>query len=370
MKEVNIPADTVVDVYADGLLNISFDHFESYENVRDGKLLLRSGKYTIIATVYANGRVPSFLMDSERIVTDHTWKATCNDGDEVFAKKLKIPKEIYPSDYRLPTKRVYPERIIEYKGKKLYDFGRELIGFVYLKGIRGEGMICYGESEEEAADENFCEQIDIITGCERDHTTIETKAFRFLSLTDGCAAEEVSALEEYADLELRADFDCSDRLLNRIFTTSVYTLRLNTREFFLDGIKRDRWVWAGDATQSYLMNYYSFNETETVRRTILALMGRPPYNMHINHIMDYTFYWIPALGDYLRYTGDIEFIRGIYKNAVKLIEFCIGRTNKTDLWRGLRMIGFLSIGRMKLIIEVRLRLNRCCMRQLLRSWQI
>jgi hypothetical protein len=27
----------------------------------------------------------------------------------------------------------------------------------------------------------------------------------------------------------------------------------------MDGIKRDRWTWSGDAIQSYLMNYYLRN---------------------------------------------------------------------------------------------------------------
>ena len=39
-------------------------------------------------------------------------------------------------------------------------------------------------------------------------------------------------------------------------------MHLTTREFFIDGIKRDRWVWSGDAIQSYLMNYYLFFDNE------------------------------------------------------------------------------------------------------------
>jgi hypothetical protein len=65
-------------------------------------------------------------------------------------------------------------------------------------------------------------------------------------------------LYEYADVKQRGTFTCSDDQINKIYETSKYTLELNTREFFIDGIKRDRWVWSGDAYQSYLMNYYAY----------------------------------------------------------------------------------------------------------------
>ena len=63
--------------------------------------------------------------------------------------------------------------------------------------------------------------------------------------------------------EEKGTFRCNDEELNRIWEIGTYTMQLTTREFFIDGIKRDRWVWSGDATQSYLMNYYLFNDKRT-----------------------------------------------------------------------------------------------------------
>lgn len=74
---------------------------------------------------------------------------------------------------------------------------------------------------------------------------------------------------------------------------------LTTREFFIDGIKRDRWVWSGDAIQSYLMNYYLFFEQDAVERTIWLLRGKDPVTSHVNTIMDYTFYWFLSIYDLL-----------------------------------------------------------------------
>ena len=76
---------------------------------------------------------------------------------------------------------------------------------------------------------------------------------------------------------------------------SCYTLELNSREFFLDGIKRDRYVWSGDAYQSYLLNDYLFFDNDICKRTAIALRGNGPMDRHINTIMDYSFYWVLGL---------------------------------------------------------------------------
>jgi len=76
---------------------------------------------------------------------------------------------------------------------------------------------------------------------------------------------------------VRGSFRCNDEEMNKIWEMGEYTLALTTREFFIDGIKRDRWTWSGDAYQSYLMNYYSFYDSECVKRNHMAVARqRPP----------------------------------------------------------------------------------------------
>ena len=130
-------------------------------------------------------------------------------------------------------------------------------------------------------------------------------------------------LYEYVPVETRGMFECSDPLLNEIHRTALHTLHLNTREFFLDGIKRDGWVWSGDAYQAFLMNYYSFFELDAARRTIVALRGKDPVVKHINTILDYSLYWFISLHDYYLYTGDAEFVRRYYDRAVTLMDRCL-----------------------------------------------
>jgi hypothetical protein len=164
-----------------------------------------------------------------------------------------------------------------------------------------------------------------------------SKAFRFVNVQyDGSVSvDSVSMLYEYADVKERGSFTCNDAEINKIYDVAKYTFHLNTREFFIDGIKRDRWVWSGDAYQSYLMNYYSFFDKETVTRTMLALRGKDPVTGHINTIMDYTFYWFLGIYDYYLYTGDKSFITQFYPRMQTLMEYCLNRRNENGLMQGL-----------------------------------
>src|SRR5690554_3712195 len=142
-------------------------------------------------------------------------------------------------------------------------------------------------------------------------------------------------LYEYLPVEERGRFRCNDELINEIWDISSYTMQLTTREFFIDGIKRDRWVWSGDAYQSYLMNYYIFFDSQTVKNTIWLLGGKDPVTSHINTIMDDTFYWFMSIYDYYVFSGDRHFIAQIYPRLQSLMAYVLGRTNENGMVEGL-----------------------------------
>jgi alpha-L-rhamnosidase len=164
-----------------------------------------------------------------------------------------------------------------------------------------------------------------------------SKAFRYVNIQyDGSVSvDSVSMLYEYAPVVERGSFKSSDDELNRIYDVSKYTFQLNTREFFIDGIKRDRWIWSGDAYQSYLMNYYLYFDSSTVTRTLQALRGKDPVTSHINTIMDYTFYWFLGIYDYYLYTGDKNFIHQLFPKMQSLMDYCLSRRNKNGMMEGL-----------------------------------
>ena len=239
------------------------------------------------------------------------------------------------------------------KDGNLYDFGRETFGYATLCGIKGSGTIdiYYGESAEEAADKDFCETLDklvVDNGKITDLATGKTeplndtyvmhnsKAFRFICIeTSGCTVDDICMDYEFMPETEKGTFRCSDEELNRIWEIGAYTMQLTSREFFIDGIKRDRWVWSGDASQSYLMNYYLFNDNEMVKRTTWLLAGKAPVTSHINTIMDYTFYWFNSIYDYYMYSGDRHFLTQIYPTMQTYMAYVLGRTDNDGMVEGL-----------------------------------
>ncbi len=170
------------------------------------------------------------------------------------------------------------------------DFGKETFGFVKLHGLKGNGPvnIYYGESPEEAKDTAACETLDRLAVNNipaTDSVMPQSRAFRYVHIQydPSVSIDSVSMLYEFLPVANRGKFRCSDEELNKIWDVAAYTLHLNTREFFIDGIKRDRWIWSGDAYQSFLMNYYLFFDSPSVSRTLMALRGKRPGGQSCQH---------------------------------------------------------------------------------------
>ena len=327
-----------------------------YNFMLDGKLqygepsafLIPEGEHKINIKIWNQSTPPALFISGDTIHTDATWLATYEDkiwidengvahGSGIYVPAAVHPAfqtvEQQPSLFRLSTCPMCPVSVEKTDGNILCDFGKETMGYVILHGVRKGDSIAlfYGESREEALDHDHCETLDHITvPADGDYMVPDSKAFRFVHvMPNDSAITDVTALYEFLpfDAERSGSFECSDPLLNKIWQVSAYTLDLTTREFFMDGIKRDRWTWSGDAIQSYLMNYYLRFSSDTVKRTIRQLRGKDPVTAHVNTIMDYTFYWFNSVLDYYTFTNDIAFVREIYPRMRSLMDYVLSRTD-------------------------------------------
>ncbi|WP_448698387.1 alpha-rhamnosidase [Mucilaginibacter sp. AW1-3] len=354
-KDFDVPATEEVKLNVEGTYNVKIDGqaFVGYPK----SITMPAGHHKLSLKVYNQASVPSIFVQGKTVVSDDSWQVTFEDKEWIDAtgKVSDRSATTYlnagswnfndplspPSKFSLPTIQqhaVYAQRT---NNTLLLDFGKETFGFVKLHGIAGKGKlhIYYGESKEEALSADHCEtldELDINEPTKKDSVMELSKAFRYVNVRfDNLKLDSVSMLYEYAPVTERGSFRCSDDEINKIYDISKYTLHLATREFFIDGIKRDRWIWSGDAYQSYAMNYYSFFDSPTVSRTILALRGKDPVTSHINTIMDYTFYWFLSINDYYQYTGDKTFIKQFYPRMQTLMDYCLSRRDKNGMMAGL-----------------------------------
>ncbi|HBB90318.1 MAG: hypothetical protein A2X22_06990 [Bacteroidetes bacterium GWF2_49_14] len=337
----NIPEAETVQVHSDGRFNVRIDGEMIYD-LDPMNLALPAGKHHLLFLVENFKTFPSIRVQGKRVNSGKDWRVSNQNkkyntvGTGNFTDPLS-PPDRFSLEYTPISARVIQQEA----HKTLVDFGKETFGKVIVKGLKGTGKIrlFYGETPQEALAETLAETYEYrnVNRSVAASDTTDSRAFRYiLALTDpGVSFDRIEALYEYLPLTNKGSFECSDTLLNKIYDVSLYTLNLNTREFHLDGIKRDRWTWSGDAYQSYLMNFYTWFDEDVNKRTLWALRGHDPVETHINTILDYSFYWMIGIYDHYLYTGDTAFVKQVYPRMKTLMDFCLARTNANGFVEGL-----------------------------------
>ncbi|MBR5427127.1 MAG: alpha-rhamnosidase [Clostridia bacterium] len=289
-----------------------------------------AGEHRIVVELYDIEKFPSFFIDSDVLVTDETWIAECFDRAPVpvgwkpgFFSAGDDPS-VFPFEYA----DISPVSSEKTESGILYDFGKETFGPVTVQIPAGaRATLVYGESRAEATDPENALVRETLNSS--DGSVRPARAFRYIYVKSQNAEKiGVSAQYEYLPIEDRASFSCDRELVNRVWDLCAYTFHLNSREFFLDGIKRDRWVWSGDAYQSYMIARYLYGDPSVSERTIVALLGKPPYRTHVNTINDYSAYLIISVWEHYFAGGDKEFLRSVWPRVKELYAFIVSRLDE------------------------------------------
>ena len=211
----------------------------------------------------------------------------------------------------------------------ILDFGKEIAGRIriltYAAGGNAKVRLRFGESVSECTADigedgatndhsvrDFCAELTSWSDM-----TYGNTGFRFVRLDTESGAElqikSIVAVTEIDEREQLGSFVCDDPLLNEIWETAAYTLRLCIQNGYLwDGIKRDRLVWIGDLFAEMKAAYCVYGDLPEIRNSLefVKREGVPPE--WINGIPMNSLWWLVEL--YLDYvhTGDLEFAR---KNA-------------------------------------------------------
>lgn len=233
------------------------------------------------------------------------------------------------------------------KGKAciILDFGKELSGGarILTYGMQGNRMVRlrFGESVGETCAElklgeegygatndhslrDFCVELQNYSDM-----TFGQTGYRFLridTLADDTALtlkSIVAAVDTDTRVEL-GTFECDDALVNDIWGTAAYTLRLCLQNGFIwDGVKRDRLVWIGDLYPEALAAHYLFGEIPETLNCLDFSMEQAPLPETINRMPTYSLWWILCLQEAYRVSGDknkferyLPYMQGIVEQIV------------------------------------------------------
>ena len=347
-KDVDLSEPEEVEVRACGTGSLfvpGVRHPFTFDRTR---VTLPKGRYRLSAKIFNSEKPPALFIDGKSVKTGRDWKSSWDGVEWVRASAdggFTSP-DVPPGDFCLKREHREPAKVVREGNALLADFGKEVFGYLKFRGVKGRGRIkiVWAESEAEARAEplenlpfgkDVVDAWETIELSESDEFVHEkSRGFRYVRFApvEGNVTVDSVAMDfEYLPLERRGSFRCDDERLNRIWEVGAYTLGLTMREVMIEGLKRDRWCWSGDAYQSFLMNYYIFADNDSVKRTLWALRGKDPVRRHVNTIMDYTFFWLAAVEDYYYYSGDRAFVEEIYPAMVSQMDFCLGRLDANGM---------------------------------------
>lgn len=140
-------------------------------------------------------------------------------------------------------------------------------------------------------------------------------------------------------------FHCSDSLHNKIYETSLKTLRLSAHEHYEDCPWREQALYAMDSRNQILCGYYAFGEYRLPRESIRLLsMGLredgllelcAPARVPVT-IPSFSLIWILELYEYVLYSGDLSFAYEMWPCAEKIIRAFWRSSRGRDLQGPLR----------------------------------
>ena len=269
---------------------------------------------------------PALLIEDKIFSTslkEWEWKTEGEEWQPAFHFKQTI-SGIPPSRLEGPSIILKPVA----KTGDLYDFGKELLGYLFIKK-QEKPVLTAGESTEEALDSNnreieqSTEMVQLNKGLWRSKSLL---AFRYIKVP-GTEIKDIQCTALFYPVQYGGAFACSDSVLTKVWMTSAYTLHLCMHDFLIDGIKRDRLPWTGDMAMSMMADAYAFGDPEIVRRS-LAVLGRAGISKtDINGIIDYSLWWIIAQDHYQLYFGDKDHLQRDWPRIRETLNLLSKRSN-------------------------------------------
>ncbi|MBQ8372518.1 MAG: hypothetical protein IJX38_06260 [Clostridia bacterium] len=335
----------------------------------DGVTVLRSGEKTL-------GRIsPAYVQHKAQIITWQMGFSFAYDANRADGWLLGDPDEKYPflpailtganpplrprTCLRTVLEESVSGKVVSGDGVKptteksvIYDFGEECVGFLCLDFVSSDNRpikVTYGEHIVDGHPRRLIDgrdfSFDYIPTVGRNYYM---NPYRRL----GCRYVEVIPEGDISDLRLSFrkvmyPVEIEDApaaltpLQQRIYDACVYTLRCCMHEHYEDCPWREQALYTMDSRNQMLAGYYAFDEYlfPKANLELIAADNRPdgllsicyPNSPDRTAIPSFSMHFICECEEYLRYSGDIEFVRRIYPKMRSVLDTFLSRMNTDGL---------------------------------------
>ncbi|WP_397386221.1 family 78 glycoside hydrolase catalytic domain [Paenibacillus sp. VCA1] len=254
--------------------------------------------------------------------------------------KLPMPASLQQAVIASPDAAVLPV-LEEMDTEIVIDFGRELSGYLAFEVDAAAGTVIdlYGFEFMKDGWRQHTYQLDntLRYRCRegrQSYASYIRRGLRYLALTVREAARpvrlyEAKMIQSNFPVANIGSFQCSDALLNEIWSISRDTTRLCMEDTFVDCPAYEQAYWVGDARNEALVGYYAFGAKEIVERCLKLVPGSdfqtPLYADQVpsgwnSVIPNWTFFWVTACFEYYHYTGRDSFLSGIWPHVKRTME--------------------------------------------------
>ena len=233
-----------------------------------------------------------------------------------------------PAAARQFTVHLVPDPSGQYTPGITLDFGREVTGRVQIISASDAPVrvtIAYGESWDELQDEPYLGVNELYLPPHASgvgpKSAFRYARVRFLSGPSTVRFRAIRLEDIYYPVHYLGSFESSDPLLNRIWETGVYTSHLCMQDDIWDAPKRDRGRWMGDTDVSGRVIDMAFADHFLVQDTLTRLIGPLPITQPVNGIPGYSSFWFTELADYLRHSGQMDYVSAMHDRILGLLQY-------------------------------------------------
>lgn len=136
--------------------------------------------------------------------------------------------------------------------------------------------------------------------------------------------------KEIDDVQL-GYFKSNDEELNKIFDVAARTAKLCVLDYIVDGIKRDRLVWAGDLFIELKSLNYLFGNISQVEKTLLFVEKTNPMPGYIQNMPTYNLWYLACVNEYFKLNGANEFVLNRKDFLSIILKLIYDRVNENGL---------------------------------------
>jgi hypothetical protein len=229
----------------------------------------------------------------------------------------------------------------------IVDFGKELDGRVELSSDKPvEVQVGTGESSSESIAKPWTTAAFALDSGRPQYSAYTALRFACLVFPASVPSVRLKATLDhlYYPVEYRGSFDCSDKLLTRIWYTGAYTAHNCMQEDIWDAPKRDRARWMGDLHVSgeVINNVFldRFLMEQTLSRLRRDSQGGVSFSDlprdHVNGIPGYSCAWVCGLADFYRHVGDLGYVKAQHALLISMLEYFREEFDSNDLFANKR----------------------------------